>query len=52
MYLLRSCYLTCISQDGRTPLYWAIRGGHLDTLKVLLAAGAPVDAKNKVGLCC
>ena len=36
----------CFFAHGITPLYTAARAGHIDTVKILLAAGADVDATN------
>ena len=38
-----------IFQSGVTALVAASRSGHLDIVKVLLAAGAEKEAKNRVG---
>ena len=35
-------------QYGRTPLYKASKGGHLQIMKLLLSKGAEVDSKDKV----
>ena len=35
-------------EDGDTALIQACRGGHLETVKVLLDHGAIVDYQNKV----
>ena len=35
-------------QNGRTPLYISAMNGHTDTVRVLLEAGATVDAKIEV----
>ena len=35
--------------DGQTPLMCAARGGHGDTVKVLIEKGAPVNAKTAGG---
>jgi hypothetical protein len=37
------------AQDGQTALHLAAHGGHLDTLKMLLARGAPLEVKNQYG---
>ena len=41
---------SCIicEQDGRTALGAAARGGHTETVKLLLDSGANVDATDKV----
>jgi len=36
----------CLFTHGITPLYTASHAGHVDTVKILLAAGANVDAAN------
>jgi len=35
-------------QDGGTPLHLAVTGGHAAVVEQLLAAGAAMDAKDKV----
>jgi hypothetical protein len=39
------------AQDGRrmTGLHWATYGGHLETAKLLLARGAPLELENAWG---
>ena len=37
-------------QDGSTPLYTASCYGYMDTMKLLLKAGADVNVSNKVSL--
>ena len=34
---------------GNRPLHYAALNGHLDTVKVLVAAGADISLKNEVG---
>jgi ankyrin repeat protein len=34
---------------GMTGLHWAMVGGHLDTIKVLLRRGAPLEVENNFG---
>ena len=36
------------AQYKRTPLYWACWKGHLDVARLLLEAGAAVDAEDDV----
>ena len=40
--------MTFILQDGMSPLHLASNEGHLDTVKVLIEAGANVNQANKV----
>jgi ankyrin repeat protein len=35
-------------QDGKTPLYQAATNGHSEAIQVLAAAGANLEAANKV----
>ncbi len=35
--------------DGQTPAHYAAMGGRLDVLELLLARGAPLDARNAYG---
>jgi len=37
------------NKQGNTPLHWAACNGHLEVVKVLLAAGADLWAKNVAG---
>ena len=37
--------------DGDTPLHHASNGGHADLVRLLLEAGAAVDAENEAGRC-
>ena len=36
-------------KDGATPLYVAANNGHIETIRLLLGAGAKVDLANKDG---
>ena len=45
---LHSTQLLCLFQDGETVLHHAITHDKADTVKVLLEAGADLDAKNVV----
>ena len=38
----------CVLQYGSTPLHWAASKGKSEVVKVLLTAGATVDARNTV----
>ena len=35
-------------QYGRLPLHWAMAGGHIDVIRVLLEKGSPVDVLDSV----
>jgi hypothetical protein len=35
--------------DGQTPLHWAIIGGQIETVKLLLRHNPPLDQKNRYG---
>jgi ankyrin repeat protein len=37
-----------VLQNGSTPLHWAVKKDNLEMLELLLGAGVPVDATNKV----
>jgi ankyrin repeat protein len=37
------------SNDGQTPLHWAVIGGQLDTIQLLLSRGASLKEKNSYG---
>ena len=37
-----------VLQDGDTPLHWAAYSGHNKAIEILIAAGATVDAKDRV----
>ena len=39
-----------IQQENESPLYWASQKGHVEGMKVLLAANADVECMCKVGL--
>ena len=41
--------VTARSGDGQTGLHWAVIGGHLDTVKLLLRHKAPLEVKNTYG---
>ena len=38
----------CVTQDGMTALVRAARYGHMETVSVLLAAGADINLQDKV----
>ena len=40
------------SQDGISPLHWAILHNHVDVVQVLLENGAPTDSFDKVLTVC
>lgn len=35
--------------SGQTPLHWAVLGGHIDVIRLLLSHGADLEAKNAYG---
>ena len=39
------------NQNGMTPLHIAARGGHAETVKLLLENGADIHATDKVSHC-
>ena len=41
--------LRVLNMEGKTPLHLAAEGAHLETVKYLLSAGAPVNALDKKG---
>lgn len=41
--------LTAHRGDGQTGLHWAVIGGHLETVKLLLRSKAPLEVKNTYG---
>jgi cytohesin len=48
-YLLSTCTISnvdCRSELGRTPLHYAVRQGHIDSVLVLLSSGADVNASE------
>ena len=45
------CYLTCTCiQNGATPVYMAAKNGHFGALKVLISAGAELNAADVVSM--
>ena len=56
LHTISTCthYLTLlsVSQAEWTPLHYASMNGHLEICKLLLAAGAAVDAKDNVSILC
>src|SRR6185437_523718 len=48
---LIGCGIDLAAQDaqGQTGLHWAVAGGHLDTVKLVLSYHPPLEAKNKYG---
>jgi hypothetical protein len=39
----------CSGRDGRTPLWWATWNGHEAVVKLLLAKGAELEARDSEG---
>ena len=50
--LITCCYLTSTLQYGESPLHRAAAQGKTEIVKMLLAAGVPVDATDKVSMYC
>ena len=46
---LRSSSLNLQNASGNTPLHWASLNGHLDVVKILLAAGSDPSVTNQAG---
>ena len=42
----------CVNERGDTPLHMAVAGDHIEAVKVLLKAGASLDAQDILGRCC
>lgn len=45
----RGAKVNIANTSGSTPLHWAVLGGHVESVKLLLAAGANVNAKDNDG---
>jgi hypothetical protein len=45
----RGAGLAAGTRDGQTPAHMAVVGGHLETLRVLLEYGAPLEQENAYG---
>lgn len=41
-------YIKFVLQFGRTPLHYAVKNGHLNTVSMLLIYGSDINMKNKV----
>lgn len=48
VYRRDACLLLCLLQEGLTALHLAAAGGHSNCVKVLLEAGADVNAQTQV----
>lgn len=46
---LRSAILNLQNRSGNTALHWAALNGHLEAVKILIAAGANSSVRNKAG---
>lgn len=48
VYRNAACFLFCLVQEGLTALHLAAEGSHSDCVKLLLEAGADVNAQTQV----
>lgn len=48
-FLMDSGFDPCTEHGGMTGLHWALVGGRLDAVKMLLKRNAPIDVKNAYG---
>jgi ankyrin repeat protein len=39
-----------VDNQGKTPIFWASRNGHLEVVQALIAAGADVNIVDKQGM--
>jgi ankyrin repeat protein len=42
-------FMKGLDRAGNSPLHWACRGGHVDTVKLLLSKKPAINAQNKLG---
>lgn len=49
---LRASTLNVQNASGNTPLHWASLNGHLEAVKILIAAGADPSVTNQAGHNC
>jgi ankyrin repeat protein len=48
-FLMKSVDLSAQADTGLTGLHWAVVGGQLETIKLLVERGAPLEARNVYG---